>query len=204
MLAGRPYHSDPLIQHKISDMIAEMGVHVITDDLVRDKEVGIDDIHFVAQWAYTNRILKAAKWCATQGKEIQFIEMTSFGCGPDAFLVDEVREVLMRHNKSLTLLKLDDISNIGSMKLRVRSMIESLKLIDEHPAETPDIKDFVTVPIYDQTYRNRKILVPFFTPFMSPLIPSILKVAGYDVENLPLSNSESCEWGLKYANNEVC
>lgn len=78
------------------------------------------------------------------------------------------------------------------MKLRVRSMI-SLKLIDEHPAETPDIKDFVTVPIYDQTYRNRKILVPFFTPFMSPLIPSILKVAGYDVENLPLSNSESCE-----------
>lgn len=204
MLVGRPYHSDPLIQHKISDMISGMGVNVITDDLVRDKEININDIHFVSQWAYTNRILKAAKWCALQGKDIQFIEMTSFGCGPDAFLVDEVREVLMRHNKPLTLLKLDDISNIGSMKLRVRSMIESLKLADTCQSEKQNAKSFVTVPIYDKTYRNRKVLLPFFTPFMSPLIPAILQVAGYDTENLPLSDSESCEWGLKYANNEVC
>lgn len=204
MLAGRPYHTDSLIQHKVSDMLSDMGVNVITDDLVRNMDIPINDAHFVAQWAYTNRILKAAKWCATQGENIQFIEMTSFGCGPDAFLVDEVRDLLMRHNKSLTLLKLDDINNIGSMKLRVRSMIESLKLANTDEAESNKVKSFTTVPVYDKSYRDRKILVPFFTPFISPLIPSIMRVAGYDAENLPLSDSESCEWGLKYANNEVC
>lgn len=204
MLAGRPYHSDPLIQHKISDMIADMGANVITDDLVRDKEIDVTDSHFVTQWAYANRILKAAKWCTTRGQDIQFVEMTSFGCGPDAFLADEVRDLLMRYNKPLTLLKLDDISNIGSMKLRVRSMIESLKLADTNRSGNQDIREFTTVPVYDTTYRNRKILVPFFTPFISPIAPAIFQLAGYDVESLPLSNNESCEWGLKYSNNEVC
>lgn len=203
MLAGRPYHTDSLIQHKVSDMLSDMGVNVITDDLVRNLDILVDDVHFVAQWAYTNRILKAAKWCTTQGKNIQFVEMTSFGCGPDAFLVDEVRDLLMRHNKSLTLLKLDDINNIGSMKLRVRSMIESLKLANMDGIEDPT-KDFATVPVYDKSYRDRKILVPYFTPFISPLVPAIMKVAGYDAENLPLSDKDSSEWGLKYANNEVC
>lgn len=204
MLAGRPYHTDSLIQHKVSDMLSDMGVNVITDDWVRHLDIPVDDAHFVAQWAYTNRILKAAKWCATQGQNVQFVEMTSFGCGPDAFLVDEVRDLLMRHNKSLTLLKLDDINNIGSMKLRVRSMIESLKLANMNETEDIGVKDFATVPVYDEFYRDRKILVPYFTPFISPLIPAIMKVAGYDAENLPLSDSDSSEWGLKYANNEVC
>ena len=204
VLAGRPYHSDPLIQHKISDMIADMGVNVISDDWVRDKDVNLGDIHFVSQWAYTHRILKAAKWCAEQGKDVQFVEMTSFGCGPDAFLVDEVRDLLMRHNKSLTLLKLDDISNVGSMKLRVRSLVESLKLANTQENEKQDTKEFVTVPVYDKAYRDRKILLPFFTPFISPLLPALLRVAGFDAENLPLSDGESSEWGLKYANNEVC
>lgn len=90
------------------------------------------------------------------------------------------------------------------MKLRVRSMIESLKLANTDEVESSDVKNFATVPVYDKSYRDRKILVPFFTPFISPLIPAIMRVAGYDAENLPLSDSESCEWGLKYANNEVC
>ncbi len=204
LLAGRPYHTDPLIQHKVSDMITDMGVNVITDDLVRNMDIETSGTHFVTQWAYANRILRAAKWCAIQGKDIQFVEMTSFGCGPDAFLADEVRDLLMRYNKPLTLLKLDDISNVGSMKLRVRSMIESLKLDNASQAEEQTVKPFKTVPVYDQNYRNRKILVPFFTPFMSPLIPALMRVAGYDVDNLPLSNRESGDWGLKYSNNEVC
>lgn len=89
------------------------------------------------------------------------------------------------------------------MKLRVRSMIESLKLANADGTEG-DVKDFTTVPVYDKSYRDRKILVPYFTPFISPLIPAIMKVAGYDAENLPLSDNDSSEWGLKYANNEVC
>lgn len=61
MLAGRPYHTDSLIQHKVSDMLSDMGVNVIMDDWVRHLDIPVDDAHFVAQWAYTNRILKAAE-----------------------------------------------------------------------------------------------------------------------------------------------
>lgn len=205
LLAGRPYHSDPLIQHKVADMMSAMGIYVITDDIVRDKGIEVSEAHFVAQWAYTNRILAAAKWCAMQGQDVQFVELTSFGCGPDAFLIDAVRDLLMRYGKTLTLLKLDDINNVGAMRLRVRSLVESLKMTkcggdDDERIGTP----FMTVPIYDEKYRRRKIIAPYFTPYISPLIPAIMRVAGFDMENLPMSDCASCDWGLKYANNEVC
>ena len=203
LLAGRPYHADMLIQHKVSDMLADMGIYVITDDIVRDKKVAVNDAHYLSQWAYPNRILEAAKWCAGQDG-MEFVQMTSFGCGPDAFLVDEVRDLLLRHGRVLTLLKLDDINNVGSMKLRVRSLIESLKLAGGDGADRRKTAEFKITPVFDKACRGRKILVPYFTPFISPLIPAIMRVAGYDVENLPLSDTESCEWGLKYANNEVC
>lgn len=204
LLAGRPYHTDSLIQHRVGELLAGMGIYVITDDIVRNKPMTVaDDVHFVEQWAYPTRILDAARWCGKQGKEVQFVEMTSFGCGPDAFLVDEVRSLLMRHGKSLTLLKLDDINNVGSMKLRVRSLLESLKLLPEQVDEVVE-ESFITTPIFDKMARKRKILIPFFTPFLSPLLPDIMKIAGYDVENLPLSDAKSAGWGLKYANNEVC
>lgn len=204
LLAGRPYHTDPLIQHKISDMIADMGVDVITDDIVRGEDTEMPEVHFLAQWAYPNRILRAAQWSVDQGDRVQFIEMTSFGCGPDAFLTDEVRGLLMRNGKTFTLLKLDDISNVGSMKLRVRSLIESLKMSQEQKRRPVTTGEQAELPVFDQSCRNRKILVPFFTPFISPLAPAIFRVAGYDVESLPLSDGASDEWGLKYANNEVC
>ena len=201
LLIGRPYHTDPLIQHKVSGLVAEMGVNVISDDIVRGREIPLEDVHFVSQWAYTNRILKAAKWGAMQPGDVQCIQLTSFGCGPDAFLTDALRDLVMRHGKPMTLLKLDDIDNAGSMKLRVRSLIESLRLSG---ASVGKWQQFKSVPVFRDEDRKRKILAPFFTPFISPLIPAVMKLAGYDVENLPMSDTESGELGLKYANNEVC
>ncbi|MBQ7852938.1 MAG: 2-hydroxyacyl-CoA dehydratase, partial [Muribaculaceae bacterium] len=203
VLAGRPYHADSLIQHKISSMIAEMGINVLTEDIVRGEEVNIKDTHFLAQWSYPNRIMRVAKWCTELGDNVQFVQMTSFGCGPDAFIVDEVRDLLLRNNRAYTLLKLDDINNVGSMKLRVRSLVESLKIANEYSEKRPQ-KGFITTPVYNTNYRHRKIIIPFFTSFISPLIPAVLRVAGYDMECLPMSDEQSSEWGLKYANNEVC
>lgn len=204
LLAGRPYHTDMLIQHKISDVLADMGIDVITDDIVRNLPETTPNVHFLAQWSYPNRILKAAQWCAEQDSEVQFIEMTSFGCGPDAFLTDEVRDILFRKGKTFTLLKLDDISNVGSMKLRIRSLTESMKLFHEAEVAKKELPAPAAPQVSEDDLRHKKILLPFFTPFISPLIPAIMHLAGYDTENLALSNTESCEWGLKYANNEVC
>lgn len=201
MLAGRPYHADPLIQHEISKIISSMGIDIVTEDYVRDKDIPIDDTHFVTQWTYPDRILRAAKWCSLQGNDVQFVQLTSFGCGPDAFLIDTVQDMMARNGKFPTILKLDDINNIGSMKLRVRSLVESLSLSMEPKTKRGG---FITVPVFDKAYSGRKIIAPFFTPFLSPFIPSVMKLAGYDVDNLPMSDAESAEWGLRYANNEVC
>ncbi|KAA6322301.1 2-hydroxyisocaproyl-CoA dehydratase activator, partial [termite gut metagenome] len=202
LLAGRPYHTDPLIQHKLSDMISGMGVTVITEDIVRDEDVGdIDKTFLVSQWAYINRIFYAAQWVARQGNDVHFVQMTSFGCGPDAFLIDEIKSILGRHGKSLTLLKIDDVNNIGSIKLRVRSVIESLKF--NHSASRK-MEPFLTTKKFTVEDKKRTILAPYFTDYISPLVPPVLKLAGYNVEVLPESNNDSAECGLMYANNEVC
>lgn len=203
LLAGRPYHTDPLVQHKLSDMISDMGVTVLTEDIVRnDESIGIREAHLVSQWSYINRILRAAQWAAEQGDEVHFVQMTSFGCGPDAFLLDEVKSILNRHGKALTLLKIDDVNNIGSIRLRVRSVVESLKF--SHNRKRREKQPFITTKVYQPADRKRKILAPFFTEYISPLIPPLLRLAGYDCESLPESDNESIEYGLKYANNEVC
>lgn len=205
MLAGRPYHADPLIQHKAGDMLSDMGIDVITDDIVRHADISIEgEAHFLPQWTYPNRILKAALWCARQDDDVQMVQLTSFGCGPDAFLLDETRDILARHGKTLTQLKLDDINNTGSMRLRVRSLVESLRLKKQRACAVTESERLATTPIFDEKCRHYKILVPFFTPFISPLIPAVMSLAGYDMECLPMSDARSCELGLKYANNEVC
>lgn len=204
LLVGRPYHSDPLIQHSVAEMIASMGVNVISEDIVRHNEGKLlKHVNFVSQWTYTNRILQAARWCAAQGDDVQFVQMTSFGCGPDAFLTDAVRDILMEGGKSLTLLKLDDINNVGSMKLRVRSLIDSIRL-SAGKAASGRIEPRRKTPIYDEEHRDRTIVIPFFTPFISPMIPAVMKPFGYKVDNLPISDEVSAEYGLEYANNEVC
>lgn len=111
---------------------------------------------------------------------------------------------MKRYGKTLTLLKLDDIDNIGSLKLRVRSAIESLKLAAGEKHRQAAVQPFITPPAFQIADRKRTILAPFFTPFISPLIPSLMKLAGYKVENLPMSDAVSCDCGLRYANNEVC
>ena len=208
LLAGRPYHSDPLVQHKIAESIAAMGVDVLTDDIVRGLDLPLADTHFVSQWAYPNRILRAASFVAAQDASLQLVQMTSFGCGPDALLTDEVRDLLGRYRKTLTLLKIDDISNTGSLKLRVRSLVESLRLEERLSGQEQERghkgEDFVTTPPFEKKDRDRKILVPFFTPFMSPLIPALFQRAGYDAEPLPPPSVFTADTGLKYANNEIC
>lgn len=202
LLAGRPYHTDPLVQHKLSDMISDMGVDVISEDIVRtENKSDFHEAHYVSQWAYINRILEATQWVAKQGNHIHFVQMTSFGCGPDAFLLDEVKAILKRYDKSLTILKIDDVNNIGSLKLRVRSLIESIKYNNNRVLkESP----FISTKVFSKKEAKRKILAPYFTDFISPIMEAFFKPTGYDFEILPKSDNDSVEEGLKYANNEVC
>lgn len=214
LLAGRPYHTDPLIQHKLSEMIATLGVNVISEDIVRgDQKTSTGETFLVKQWAYMNRIMKAGQWAAEQPNDVHFVQMTSFGCGPDSFIQDEIRTIMKNHGKPFTLLKIDDVSNIGSLKLRVRSLIESLRGEKKEitNADTMTGKEEMTVSQQESGSTttalppiSRHILAPYFTEYLTPLLPPVCRLFGWDVEVLPPSDAESAEYGLKFANNEVC
>ncbi len=202
ILTGRPYHADPLIQHKISDVISEFGVNVISEDIVRDKNIDTKNINVVTQWAYTNRIMKAALWAANQSINVEYIELTSFGCGPDSFILDDINDILKHKNKNLTILKVDDINNIGSTRLRIRSLIESLKFKEANKFIAD--KKITSTPPFTVNDQKRKILMPWFGDFYSPFLPPLFGLLGYEAINLPPSDQLSAEYGLKYSNNEIC
>ncbi len=203
MLAGRPYHSDSLIQHKLSDVIADLGATVISDDIVRkDNSMEMQDTYMLSQWAYMNRIVKAAKWTAMQDCDVNYIQITSFGCGPDAFLLDEVENIFKRYDKVCTIIKVDDINNVGSMRLRVRSLLESLALKKQNAEQK--VKPFVNTKVFEKEDKIRTILAPFITDYASPLLPQVFELSGYKLEVLPVSDELSAEVGLRYSNNEVC
>lgn len=202
LLAGRPYHTDPLIQHKLSDMIADLGACVINEEILdKDDSPEMQDTFILSQWNYINKIVKAAKWVGLQGPDVHYVQMTSFGCGPDAFLLDEVSHMLYRHGKPATIIKIDDINNLGSMKLRIRSLIDSLRT---HESDSQKAKDFISTKLFGKEDKKRRILAPFFTEYLSPFLPELFRINGYRLEVLPLSDRESAEWGLRFANNEVC
>ncbi len=203
VLAGRPYHSDPLINHKIPSILTNLGVDVLTEDSVHlAKKSGFSRLQVISQWSYPNRVYNAAQWVAEQNERFQFIQLNSFGCGPDAIVVDEAAAILQTGSKIHTVLKIDDINSMGSVKLRLRSLLESLKIRETENNSV--IKERVRTPEFAEDDADRIILGPHFSEFYSPFLPAIFNLAGYRYVNLPPSSKKSVEYGLKYSNNEIC
>lgn len=204
LLAARPYHTDPLIEHKISWAIADMGIDVITENVASKAGAGVyEELNAVTQWAYPNRIFKAAHFVGNhKGENLQMVELTSFGCGPDAFILDEVNTILRRYSKNLTILKIDDVNNIGSLKLRVRSLVDSCKI--SATPESSEVKPYETTRIFGLDDKRRTLLAPYFAEGYSEFIPALMKIAGYNLVNLPMGSQADAETGLRYANNDIC
>ncbi|MBR6083189.1 MAG: 2-hydroxyacyl-CoA dehydratase [Salinivirgaceae bacterium] len=204
LLAARPYHTDPMIEHKISQAIAYMGIDVITEHVATKLGSSVfEEVNAVSQWAYPNRIFKAAYFAGKYPrKNLHFVELTSFGCGPDAFILDEVNAILKRFGKNLTILKIDDVNNIGSLRLRIRSLVESCKA--DLAAESKIDRKFETTKIFEKEDRRRTIIAPYFAEGYSEFLPSLFKLAGYNLVVLPTGNQEAAETGLRYANNDIC
>ncbi len=204
VLAGRPYHIDPLLHQKTPDILADFGVDVIPEDLVpAPKSQGITDLHIISQWSYPNRIYSAAQWVAEQPENVQFVQLNSFGCGPDSIVIDECVEILKAAGKTHTLIKVDEISSTGSVRLRLRSMLESLKLREN--TFTQNMQKRTNTAVFEKKDKaQRTILMPFFAEAYSDLLPTLFEIAGYKAVNLPKPTKQSVEYGLKYSNNEIC
>ena len=202
MLMGRPYHIDPLINHKTPEMLVNFGVDIITEDALplEDKQE-LNNKHMLTQWAYTNRYYHAARWVGQQ-HDVELVQLNSFGCGPDAMAVDETRSLLNEYGKSPTVIRIDEIDSIGSTRLRLRSMIESMHARDN--AVERDYHPRKTSRLFLKDDRQRTILAPQFSFFNRSALTRPLIDLGYNIEILPPADRQSVEAGLKYANNEIC
>jgi predicted CoA-substrate-specific enzyme activase len=204
VLCGRPYHVDPLINHGIPNLLTELGVDVISETAVplNADSVSLRDINVLTQWSYTNRLYAAAGW-VTQNRKVQVVQITSFGCGPDAISTDEIKEILRFGEKIHTSIKVDEIANLGAARIRLRSMLDAVKKKGGKTWVTGVCTMQTDRAIVDEE-RKRVLIAPFFSPFYSPLIPSAFRPLGYQVEVLPPQNNASVEWGLKTINNDMC
>ena len=122
VLAGRPYHIDPEINHGIHKLIASLGFAVITEDSVAMK-VDTPALDVLNQWTYHSRLYRAAEYVC-ENDDMQLVQLVSFGCGIDAVTTDEVRAILEEKGKLYTQLKIDEITNLGAAKIRLRSALE--------------------------------------------------------------------------------
>ncbi len=126
VLAGRPYHLDPEINHGIDKMISSFNVAIISEDVLAHKVKKKITVHVLNQWTYHSRLYSAAFYIKDQ-KDMNLIQLVSFGCGVDAITTDEVRDILERYNKIYTQIKIDEITNLGAVKIRIRSLLSALE-----------------------------------------------------------------------------
>ena len=203
VLAGRPYHIDPFINHGLPELLSGFGVDVISENAVPTDEYGdLSDVNVLTQWTYTNRLYAAAKWVCNNSAA-QLVQLTSFGCGPDAVSADEVREIIRDSGKVYTLIKMDEISNLGAVRIRLRSMLEAVK---ENRGKSQWEMENGTKPVrvFMPEDRKRTLIAPYFSPFYSPLVPAAFRPLGYRVDVLPPQDGASVEFGLKNINNDMC
>ena len=134
VLAGRPYHNDPEINHAIPELLTSFGLAVLTEDSIAHLGTLERPIRLVDQWMFHTRLYAAAK-VATQRRDLDLIQLNSFGCGLDALTTDQVQEILEASGKIYTVLKIDEVSNLGAARIRVRSLLAALRDQQEKEAE---------------------------------------------------------------------
>ena len=204
VLAGRPYHIDPEINHGIADLITSLGMAVLTEDSIAHLAKIERPIRTLDQWAYHTRLYAAAEFVATQ-ENIELIQLNSFGCGLDAVTTDQVQEILANHDKIYTVLKIDEVSNLGAAKIRIRSLIEAIKERDKDKFRKGQKGRTYKRVVFTKEMKDRHtILAPQMAPIHFELIEVALKACGYNVVVLPSVDKDAIDEGLSLVNNDAC
>ena len=205
VMTGRPYHVDPLINQRVAQIVTDLGADIISDDIFREDENCCLEMNYISQWTYPNRVIHAAHGVVRLPQNVQLIQINSFGCGPDSFLMDEASNILNAAGKNHTVIRVDEISSPGSVRLRLRSLIESLR---QSTALNKNVKVLEYKALHnsftEKEKQERTVLIPWFSDSLSPLFPVFFKRLGFNFRNLPKPNEESIQYGLKYGHNEVC
>ncbi|NLL92736.1 MAG: 2-hydroxyacyl-CoA dehydratase [Clostridiales bacterium] len=214
VLAGRPYHIDPEINHGIPELITSYGIAVLTEDAVSHLGEVERPLIVMDQWMYHSRLYKAANFVKTQ-ENLDIIQLNSFGCGLDAVTTDCVNDILTNSGKIYTVLKIDEVNNLGAARIRIRSLISALKVRDKMKMDR-EIKpsNIERVEFTEQMrHEGYTILTPQMSPIHFELLEPALKAQGINVKILQQDTKDpdykskcksAVDVGLKYVNNDAC
>ena len=205
VLAGRPYHLDPMINHGISQMIAAAGFHVLTEDSIA--HLGdVRGLRVVNQWSYHSRLYAAAR-IAAKTPELEFVQLNSFGCGLDAIDTDQVEEIMNQYNRLYTCLKIDEGDNLGSIRIRIRFLKAAIKERTEKQVRPEKLYDNPAPVKFTKEMKRQKytLLLPMLSPIhQHKLVDVALRASGYNVVNLPIQDRRSVDVGTRFVNNDAC
>ncbi|GFN35492.1 2-hydroxyglutaryl-CoA dehydratase [Tepidimicrobium xylanilyticum] len=204
VLAGRPYHIDPEINHGIPELITSLGMAVLTEDSIAHLAQVERPLRVLDQWVYHSRLYRAASFVSTQDN-LELIQLNSFGCGLDAVTTDQVEEILQGNGKIYTVLKIDEVSNLGAAKIRIRSLYAALeergKIVSTVDKKYKPIEK---LPFTKEMRKTHTILAPQMAPIHFGILQEALNSCGYNIEFLPTADPKAVDEGLKYVNNDAC
>lgn len=200
VLAGRPYHIDPAINHGIPGLINSLGYVVLSEDAL-DSTVDVSqDLRVLDQWVYHSRLYRAAE-IVGQRDDMEMVQLNSFGCGVDAVTTDQVNEILTASGKIYTVLKIDEISNLGAAKIRLRSLTQATSTRARRDVEY----DLGNEPVeFTRDMNDYTILAPQMAKEHFEILEAALKSEGMNINFLPKVDSKVIDQGLKHVNNDAC
>lgn len=205
VLAGRPYHVDPEVNHGVPSLINGLGMAVLTEDSIVEPTEPLlaRPIRVRDQWAYHTRLYEAAAK-VTREPDLHLVQLNSFGCGVDAITTDQVQEILEQADSMYTLLKIDEVSNLGAATIRLRSM----KAAAAERRGSATVSTFGPLGerrLFDENARDtHTIYAPQMAPIHFRLVMPVMRKIGLNVQLLEHASADDIETGLKYVNNDAC
>ena len=204
VLAGRPYHLDPEINHGLPELINSYKIAVFTEDSVAHLGKVERPLIVSDQWMYHSRLYKAANYVKTCDN-LELIQLNSFGCGLDAVTTDCVNDILTKSGKIYTVLKIDEVSNLGAARIRIRSLISAVNSRHEQHYKTcPSSSAINRIEFTKEMKKDYTVLAPQMSPIHFDLLAPAFKCMGINIEILPDATKETIDVGLKYVNNDAC
>ena len=205
VLAGRPYHADPEIHHGIPELITSFNFAVLTEDSISHLAEVKRPIIVTDQWMYHSRLYKAAAFVKTQ-ENLDFIQLNSFGCGLDAVTVDQAKDILNGSDKIFTVLKIDEVNNLGAARIRIRSLLAAIRVRAEKNYKRTIRSESYKRTLFtkDMKKEGYTILCPQMSPLHFELIEPAIRSEGYNLVVLDNDNRSAIDTGLQYVNNDSC
>ena len=201
VLAGRPYHIDPEINHGIDTLITSLGLAVLTEDSISNQTQATRPIRVVDQWMFHSRLYEAADFVGKHDN-LELVQLNSFGCGVDAVTTDQVEEILRSFGKMYTLIKIDEVNNLGAVKIRIRSLLASM---NKRAKEKLEGNYAIEKKVFTKDMRkDYTILIPMMIPIHFELLEPAVNSCGYNMVLLRECTGHTVETGLKYVNNDAC